>query len=97
MYAVTTRSSVGGRPDCWAGPGTEKAVTVRSKTETMTASLFTCDSSLHFEIAQRHALVELFILDMKLNVVVTGPGNGELCNVNSGYFSNTAHRLRRYL
>src|SRR5262245_8249522 len=97
MYAVTTRSSVRDVLDCCAWAEKARAVAVKTKIEPMTASLFTCESSLHFEIAQRHALIELFVLDVKLNVVITRSRNSELGDVYSCHFSDPAHRLRGYL
>ena len=49
--------------------------------------------SLHFEIAQRHALVELLVLDMKFDVVVAGFGRSQLSDIDSGDFANSARCL----
>src|SRR5215475_3691555 len=97
IYAVTTCSSVNGTFDCCAFAVTTTAIIIRIKIEPLTMSLFTCDLSVHLEIAQRQTLVEFFVLDMKFDVVVAGPGNGQLSNVNSSDFSDPAYSLRCYL
>src|SRR5437879_7075522 len=51
-------------------------------------------ASLHLEIAQRHSLVELCVLDMEFNVVLTGVRHGNLRDVNPRHLTYLADRLR---
>src|SRR5712691_7516314 len=50
-------------------------------------------ASLHLEITQRHALVELCILDVKLNVVLARLWYGQVRDIDAGDFPDAAGRL----
>src|SRR5437870_12500784 len=90
MYRSTTRSSVSGAEGCCA----ETEVTKITSAEHKSSDCLITGLSLHFEIAQRHMLVELCVFDMKLDIVVTRPRDREFGNVYPGDLSNFAYGLR---
>src|SRR5213594_2735282 len=49
--------------------------------------------SLHLEIAQRHSLVELVVLDVKFDVVIAGLWNIQFRHVDACHFSDAARGL----
>src|SRR5262249_32555281 len=51
--------------------------------------------SLHFEIAYGHALIELVVLDVKLDVIFAGFWNCQLSHVNPVDFADAARSYNR--